>query len=71
MKRTQLVFNLSDEHGDRPRPLPAISELKKATDITERKEGPSWDFDVSGLQLFFTCGISFSQQNEHIFSSQY
>ncbi|XP_038891328.1 E3 ubiquitin-protein ligase ORTHRUS 2-like [Benincasa hispida] len=35
----------SDEHGDRPRPLPAISELKKATDITERKEGPSWDFD--------------------------
>ncbi|KAB1217541.1 E3 ubiquitin-protein ligase ORTHRUS 2 [Morella rubra] len=35
----------SDEHGDRPRPLPAISELKKATEITERKESPSWDFD--------------------------
>ncbi|XP_022134817.1 E3 ubiquitin-protein ligase ORTHRUS 2-like isoform X2 [Momordica charantia] len=35
----------SDEHGDRPRALPAIPELKKATDITERKEGPSWDFD--------------------------
>ncbi|XP_022965844.1 E3 ubiquitin-protein ligase ORTHRUS 2-like [Cucurbita maxima] len=35
----------SDEHGDRPRPLPAIPELKKATDITERKKDPSWDFD--------------------------
>ncbi|KAF6177112.1 hypothetical protein GIB67_005100 [Kingdonia uniflora] len=35
----------SDEHGDRPRPLPAINELKKATDITERKESPSWDYD--------------------------
>ncbi|XP_022929922.1 E3 ubiquitin-protein ligase ORTHRUS 2-like isoform X1 [Cucurbita moschata] len=37
----------SDEHGDRPRPLPKISELKKATDITERKGGSSWDFDES------------------------
>ncbi|XP_007036699.2 PREDICTED: E3 ubiquitin-protein ligase ORTHRUS 2 [Theobroma cacao] len=35
----------SDEHGDRPRPLPAILELKKAIDISERKESPSWDFD--------------------------
>ncbi|OMO57876.1 Zinc finger, RING-type [Corchorus capsularis] len=35
----------SDEHGDRPRPLPPIPELKKATDVTERKENPSWDFD--------------------------
>ncbi|KAL1070168.1 hypothetical protein V6Z11_D11G004200 [Gossypium hirsutum] len=35
----------SDEHGDRPRPLPAIPELKKATDVFERKESPSWDFD--------------------------
>ncbi|XP_015867878.3 E3 ubiquitin-protein ligase ORTHRUS 2 [Ziziphus jujuba] len=35
----------SDEHGDRPRPLPAIPELKKATDLSERKEVPSWDFD--------------------------
>lgn len=41
-------FNYSDEQGDRPRPLPVIPELKKATDITERKENPSWDFDVSG-----------------------
>ncbi|KAF5205145.1 E3 ubiquitin-protein ligase orthrus [Thalictrum thalictroides] len=35
----------SDEHGDQPRPLPAIKELKGATDVTERKEGPSWDYD--------------------------
>ncbi|KAF5200467.1 E3 ubiquitin-protein ligase orthrus 2-like [Thalictrum thalictroides] len=35
----------SDERGDQPRPLPVIKELKKATDITERKEKPSWDFD--------------------------
>ncbi|KAE8123775.1 hypothetical protein FH972_018705 [Carpinus fangiana] len=35
----------SDEHGDRPRPLPVISELKKATEIVERKGSPSWDFD--------------------------
>lgn len=34
----------SDEHGDRPRPLPVINELKKATDITERKESPAWDY---------------------------
>ncbi|GMJ06615.1 ORTHRUS 2, VARIANT IN METHYLATION 1 [Hibiscus trionum] len=35
----------SDEHGDLPRPLPSIPELKKATDILERKGSPSWDFD--------------------------
>ncbi|KAF3441385.1 hypothetical protein FNV43_RR15299 [Rhamnella rubrinervis] len=35
----------SDEHGDKPRPLPPIPELKKATDLSERKESPSWDFD--------------------------
>ncbi|GKV23640.1 hypothetical protein SLEP1_g33345 [Rubroshorea leprosula] len=35
----------SDENGDRPRPLPSIPELKVATDVTERKESPSWDFD--------------------------
>ncbi|KAF8400080.1 hypothetical protein HHK36_015955 [Tetracentron sinense] len=35
----------SDELGDRPRPLPVIQELKKANDITERKESPSWDYD--------------------------
>ncbi|ERN06135.1 hypothetical protein AMTRI_Chr06g170940 [Amborella trichopoda] len=35
----------SDEHGDRPRPLPTIKELSKATDITERKEKASWDWE--------------------------
>ncbi|CAI0440349.1 unnamed protein product, partial [Linum tenue] len=35
----------SDEHGDRPRPLPNIPELKKAKDLTERKDDPAWDFD--------------------------
>ncbi|KAH1219634.1 hypothetical protein AAZX31_12G001200 [Glycine max] len=35
----------SDDHGDRPRPLPVIRELKKATVIHERTESPSWDFD--------------------------
>ncbi|XP_057970299.1 E3 ubiquitin-protein ligase ORTHRUS 2-like [Malania oleifera] len=35
----------SDELGDRPRPLPVIGELKRATDLTERKESPSWDYD--------------------------
>ena len=42
----------SDEHGDRPRPFPVISELKQATDLTERKESPSWDYDVSGYDSF-------------------
>ncbi|KAI7724728.1 LOW QUALITY PROTEIN: hypothetical protein M8C21_004605, partial [Ambrosia artemisiifolia] len=35
----------SDENGDRPRPLPSIEELKDATDVTERKGTPSWDYD--------------------------
>ncbi|CAA7053811.1 unnamed protein product [Microthlaspi erraticum] len=39
----------SDEHGDRPRDLPDIPELEKATDLFERKETetPSWGFDES------------------------
>ncbi|KAF8724883.1 hypothetical protein HU200_020719 [Digitaria exilis] len=36
----------SDDHGDRPRPLPKIKELQGATDITERKGRPSWDYVV-------------------------
>ncbi|CAK9144410.1 unnamed protein product [Ilex paraguariensis] len=36
----------SDDHGDLPRPLPIIKELTNATDITERKGNPSWDYDV-------------------------
>ncbi|KAK1566547.1 hypothetical protein Q3G72_001264 [Acer saccharum] len=40
----------SDEHGDRPRPLPVIPELENAVDVTKRKEGPSWDFnEADGL----------------------
>ncbi|RZC48074.1 hypothetical protein C5167_041012, partial [Papaver somniferum] len=35
----------SDEHGDRPRPLPVIKELSGATDVTDRKDSPSWDYD--------------------------
>ncbi|PWA80235.1 hypothetical protein CTI12_AA195760 [Artemisia annua] len=35
----------SDETGDRPRPLPVIKELKEATDVTDRKGPPSWDYD--------------------------
>ncbi|GLU06302.1 hypothetical protein SLE2022_233450 [Rubroshorea leprosula] len=35
----------SADAGDRPRPLPAIKELKNAVDITDRKGSPSWDFD--------------------------
>ncbi|CAA7017911.1 unnamed protein product [Microthlaspi erraticum] len=37
----------SDEHGDRPRPLPNIPELNNSIDLFERKESPSWDFDES------------------------
>ncbi|KAL2894807.1 E3 ubiquitin-protein ligase ORTHRUS 2 [Bienertia sinuspersici] len=36
----------SDEHGDRPRRLPNVPELKEAMQLTERKESPHWDFDV-------------------------
>ncbi|KFK40520.1 hypothetical protein AALP_AA2G006400 [Arabis alpina] len=35
----------SDEHGDRPRTIPAIPELDEAIDLFERKESPSWDFN--------------------------
>ncbi|PSR84606.1 E3 ubiquitin-protein like [Actinidia chinensis var. chinensis] len=35
----------SDDHGDHPRPLPTIPELKNATDITERKGVACWDYD--------------------------
>lgn len=42
----------SDDHGDRPRPLPVISELKKAVALSERKESPAWDFDVSDFLGF-------------------
>lgn len=35
----------SDEHGDRPRQLPNISELNHAIDVFERVESPAWDYD--------------------------
>ncbi|KAK1380327.1 hypothetical protein POM88_027071 [Heracleum sosnowskyi] len=38
----------SDDHRDHPRPLPDIEELKIATDITERKGTPCWDYDSQG-----------------------
>ena len=41
-----MLWLLSDDHGDRPRPLPKIKELQGATDITERKGRPSWDYVV-------------------------
>ncbi|KAH9327422.1 hypothetical protein KI387_007600, partial [Taxus chinensis] len=34
----------SDEHGDRPRPLPKIKELTDASDITDREKEPAWDW---------------------------
>ncbi|KAI3951203.1 hypothetical protein MKW92_046354 [Papaver armeniacum] len=39
------LYTGSDEHGDRPRPLPVIKELSRATDVTDRKDSPSWDYD--------------------------
>jgi len=42
-----LNWKRSDDRGDRPRALPVIRELKKATFTFERTESPSWDFDVS------------------------
>ena len=39
-----LLTTFSDEHGDLPRPLPDIPELKEAKDVTERKGKPSWDY---------------------------
>ncbi|CAJ1934050.1 unnamed protein product [Sphenostylis stenocarpa] len=37
---------VSDDVGDRPRALPVIRELKKATVIYERTESASWDYDA-------------------------
>lgn len=45
------LFKSSDDHGDRPRPLPAIKELKNATDVTERKESSAWNYDVCVCSL--------------------
>lgn len=53
LKKCQLDCEFSDEHGDQPRPLPSVKELNSATDITERKESPAWDFDV------WICSVNF------------
>ncbi|KAF0890612.1 hypothetical protein E2562_003808 [Oryza meyeriana var. granulata] len=50
---------VSDEHGDRPRPLPEIEELANTTDITKRKGNPAWDFDATdGWKWMITPPIS-------------
>lgn len=54
-----MILDFSDEKGDHPRPLPAIKELKHATDVTVRKERPAWDYDVCGL-YFMGCLIKTS-----------
>ncbi|KAL3655907.1 E3 ubiquitin-protein ligase ORTHRUS 2 [Castilleja foliolosa] len=40
----------SETLGDRPRPLPTVPELTKATDITARKGSPAWDYDEQKVQ---------------------
>lgn len=35
----------SDAHGDRPRPLPLVQELKGATDVSERKKEAFWEWN--------------------------
>lgn len=47
----------SDDNGDRPRPLPVISELKKSVALTERKQSPFWDFDVSNTVGNIYCKL--------------
>lgn len=51
MKTVRFVLTFSDlfssdEHGDRPRPLPVVDELKSATDVFERKLPPAWAYQV-------------------------
>lgn len=51
----------SDEHGDRPRDMPVIAELADAVDVYERKESPSWDYDVSSSHLLLMSLTLISQ----------
>lgn len=53
----------SDENGDRPRQLPVIPELRQAIDVYERKESPSWDYDVSRHSPFSTFPIMLISEN--------
>lgn len=41
-----LCLCCSDEHGDKPRSLPIVDELKAATDVFDRKLSPAWDYKV-------------------------
>ena len=52
-------FMYSEQTGDRPRPLPEIGELECAIDITERKNAPAWDYDVSAVLFFYTYLLLF------------
>ncbi|CAH2046448.1 unnamed protein product [Thlaspi arvense] len=55
----------SDEHGDRPRPLPNVPELKMATDLFERNESPSWDFNEGEGRWVWTRPPPPSQKPVH------
>lgn len=52
-----LLCSFSDDHGDCPRLLPKIKELQGATDITERKGRPSWDYDVCTSVFSFSVTV--------------
>jgi len=70
--QSYLKWKHSDDHGDRPRPLPVIRELKKATVIHERTESPSWDFDVSDYRVVhYPFQILVYTLDAHFFSSQH
>ena len=40
-----LLTCVAAEHGDRPRPLPDVKELKSVTEVFECKGQKWWDFD--------------------------
>lgn len=63
------LFDLhcSDEQGDHPRPLPVIKELKHATDITIRKQSPSWDYDVCIVSLSLSVYMFLPPSSSHCF----
>lgn len=48
---------LRTKDGDKPRKLPVVEELKRATDITKRSASPYWDFKVIfDRQVFSPAG---------------
>ena len=40
-----LLTCVAAEHGDRPRPLPDVKELKSVTEVFECKGQKWWDYD--------------------------